>query len=89
MDVYQEQNNQQQRERMEAERQQKINEFKNELAQAKAKLQMAYNELEKINKFKLGRTKSEKESQLSNQYKKIDKIKERIETINNQISILE
>lgn len=89
MDVYKEQQIQQQREQAEAERQQKINEFKNELADLKAKLQMAYNDLQKINQFQIGRTRNQKESQLSNQHKYIDQIKERIDAVNNQLSILE
>ncbi|HLG35837.1 MAG TPA: hypothetical protein VI757_13220 [Bacteroidia bacterium] len=81
--------NEQLRQQQEAERKQKIEQLKNELADAKAQFTMANNELNDINSFHLLRSASEKERQLSDQYKKIDKIKERIKNINEQLSQLQ
>lgn len=77
------------REQMENERKQKIAEIKDAIPYKKAELQMAYDKLEDVNSFHLLRTSSEKMEQLAAQNRVIDELKEELDRLEQELSILQ
>ncbi len=87
--VLREMQTEQLRQQAEIEKKQRIEQLKNQLGDAKAALTMANNELQQINNFQLLRSASEKESQLSERYKKIERIKENTAKIEQALNDLQ
>ena len=83
--VWQEQD----RQRRDEQRQQRVNALKKAIPHKQAEIQMAYNELSSINQFQFLRTPSEKEEQLAAQNKILNDLKQQLSEMDRELQNLE